>query len=94
MKKKRVRNVINKVKLIDDIASNTIHITLHTYKITKLAWRTAVFITQRILGNGNIVTQNYSQNKQNVRDVKVYSTYLNVGKQATNIYYNRVPVKK
>ena len=52
------------------------------------------FITQRILGNGNIVTQNYSQNEQNVRDVKVYSTYLNVGKQATNIYYNRVPVKK
>ena len=53
------------------------------------------FIIQRILGNGNIVTRNYSQNnEQNVRDVKVYSTYLNVGKQATNIYYNRVPVKK
>ena len=44
IKKKRVRNVINKVKLIDDIASNTIHITLHTYKITKSAWRTAIYI--------------------------------------------------
>ena len=44
IKKKRVRNVINKVKLIDDIASNTIHIKLHTYKITKSAWRTAIYI--------------------------------------------------
>ena len=52
------------------------------------------FITQRTLGDGNIVTQNYSQNEKNVRYVKLYSTYLNVGKQATNMYYNRVPVKK